>query len=59
MTARTLNEMLAFTVERHGNKPALIFKGETTTFKELEDEIERCAAGLAELGIGKGDTSAS
>ena len=56
MTARTLNEMLSFTVERYGNKPALIFKGETTTFKELEDEIERCAAGLAELGIGKGDT---
>ena len=56
MTARTLNEMLANTVERFANKPALIFKGETTTFAELEDKIEHCAAGLAELGIGKGDT---
>ena len=48
--------MLAATVERYGDKPAFIFKGETTTFAQLADEIERCAAGLAELGIGKGDT---
>jgi long-chain acyl-CoA synthetase len=54
--ARTLNEMLTRTVERYGDKPALIFKGETTTFAELEEQIERCAAGLAELGIGKDDT---
>ncbi|MGD0272684.1 MAG: long-chain fatty acid--CoA ligase [Gaiellaceae bacterium] len=56
MTARTLNEMLAQSVERFANKPAFIFKGETTTFAQLADEIERCAAGLAELGIAKGDT---
>lgn len=56
MIARTLNEMLAQSVERYGDKPAFIFKGESTTFAQLEDEIERCAAGLAELGIGKGDT---
>jgi acyl-CoA synthetase (AMP-forming)/AMP-acid ligase II len=56
VTARTLNEMLTRTVERYGDKPALIFKGETTTFAELEEQIERCAAGLAELGIGKDDT---
>ena len=56
MTARTLNEMLARSVERFGNKPALIFKGETTTFAQFQDRVEHCAAGLAELGIGKGDT---
>jgi long-chain acyl-CoA synthetase len=54
--ARTLNEMLTRTVERFGDKTALVFKGENTTFAQLEDQIERCAAGLAELGIGKGDT---
>lgn len=56
MTARTLNEMLAETVERYGSKPALIFKGEITTFAELQEQVERCAAGFAELGVGKGDT---
>jgi long-chain acyl-CoA synthetase len=56
VTARTLNEMLARSVERFGDKPAFIFKGETTTFAELEEQVERCAAGLSELGIGKGDT---
>jgi long-chain acyl-CoA synthetase len=56
VTARTLNEMLARTVERFGDKPAFIFKGETITFAQFQDEVERCAAGLSELGIGKGDT---
>jgi len=56
VTARTLNEMLARSVERSGNRPAFIFKGQETSFSELADAIERCAAGLAELGIGKGDT---
>ncbi len=56
MIARTLNEMLTRTVERYGDKPALIFNGETTSFAELQEAVERCAAGLAELGIGKGDT---
>jgi long-chain acyl-CoA synthetase len=54
--ARTLNEMLARTVELYGDKTALIFKGEKISFAELQESIERCAAGLAELGIGKGDT---
>ncbi len=56
MIARTLNEMLTRSVERFGDKPAFIFKGQVTTYAELEETIERCAAGLAELGIGKGDT---
>ncbi len=54
--ARTLNEMLARTVERYADKPALIFKGETTSFAELQEAVERCAAGLTGLGISKGDT---
>lgn len=54
--ARTLNEMLARSVELSGSRPAFIFKGQETSYIELEQTIERCAAGLAELGIGKGDT---
>jgi long-chain acyl-CoA synthetase len=48
--------MLARSVERYGDKPAFIFKGETLTFAGFEDAVERCAAGLTELGIGKSDT---
>ena len=54
--ARTLNEMLARSVELSGNRPAFIFKGQETSYSEFEETIERCAAGLTELGIGKGDT---
>ena len=54
--ARTLNEMLARSVELSGSRPAFIFKGQEMSYIELEETIERCAAGLAELGIGKGDT---
>jgi long-chain acyl-CoA synthetase len=54
--ARTLNEMLARSVELSGNRPAFIFKGQELSYSEFEQTIERCAAGLAELGIGKGDT---
>jgi long-chain acyl-CoA synthetase len=56
VTARTLNEMLARSVARYGDKPAFIFKGQALTFAELGETVERCAAGLAELGISKGDT---
>ena len=56
MIARTLNEMLARSVERSGSRPAFIFKGQGISYAEFEETVERCAAGLAELGICKGDT---
>ena len=56
MTARTLNEMLARSVERSGDRAAFIFKDQEMSYVELAETIERCAAGLSELGIGKGDT---
>lgn len=41
-------------------RPALIWEGEegaarTLTYRELHREVERCAAGLRSLGVGKGD----
>ncbi|MGZ4461792.1 MAG: long-chain-fatty-acid--CoA ligase [Gaiellaceae bacterium] len=54
--ARTLNEMLARSVAEVPSTIALSFHGQTLTYAELDDRIERCAAGLIELGIGKGDT---
>ncbi len=42
---------------RYGEKPALIHpsSGRSCTYRELFAETERVAAGLADLGIGKGD----
>ena len=42
------------------NQPAIIWEGEegatvTLTYKELHQQVEFCAAGLRELGLGKGD----
>ncbi|ABE51938.1 acetate--CoA ligase [Methanococcoides burtonii] len=47
-------------VQKHGDKPALIWEGEmenseTYTYKELRDATARFAAGLKELGVKKGD----
>ncbi|MBN9223447.1 MAG: long-chain fatty acid--CoA ligase [Microbacterium sp. SCN 70-27] len=38
--------------------PALQFFGRTTSYRELEDAIERAAAGLRALGVSRGDTVA-
>jgi long-chain acyl-CoA synthetase len=54
--ARTLNEMLARSVAEVPSAVALSFHGQTLTYAELGERIERCASGLIELGIGKGDT---
>ncbi|MCT9820284.1 long-chain-fatty-acid--CoA ligase [Microbacterium sp. W1N] len=35
--------------------PALQFFGRTTSYRELQDAVERAAAGLAALGVGAGD----
>jgi acetyl-CoA synthetase len=42
------------------NRPALIWEGEeemvrSLTYGELAAEVNRCANGLRELGLGKGD----
>jgi long-chain acyl-CoA synthetase len=34
---------------------AIAFLGTTTTYRELRDQVDRCAHGLARLGVGKGD----
>ena len=56
MIPRTLNEMLANSVERAPDATAFIFKGESLSYRELDEQIERCAAGLTAIGIRKGDT---
>ncbi|MEW6273510.1 MAG: long-chain fatty acid--CoA ligase [Bacillota bacterium] len=40
--------------EKYGNKAALIFYGEEIRYRQLRDAVDRFAAALADLGIGKG-----
>jgi long-chain acyl-CoA synthetase len=36
-------------------RAAITFLGTVTTYRELRDQVDRCAAGLARLGVAKGD----
>ena len=53
--AKTLPEILQETSQKHSNHPAVIFKGKQLTFGELNDEVNRFAAGLQKIGVKKGD----
>ncbi len=45
--------------EKNGHRPALRFADRTFTYRELDDETERVAAGLARSGVGRGDRVAT
>ncbi len=51
-------EYLDKNVEKFKKNTALIFYGKKISYGELLDHINRCAAGLADLGVKKGDTVA-
>jgi long-chain acyl-CoA synthetase len=51
-------ELLERTAEKYKKKTALIFYGRKISYGELLALIHRCAAGLAKLGVRKGDTVA-
>jgi len=44
--------------DKYGNKTALIFYGKKISYRELKELSDRFAAGLADLGVAKGDTVA-
>jgi long-chain acyl-CoA synthetase len=41
--------------DKYSNRPAVIFYGNKITYKQLQDEINRFATALAQLGVKKGD----
>jgi len=51
----TLTEALAATADRHPGHTAMIFKGRRITYREEGVLIDRLAAALQKLGVGKGD----
>ena len=50
-----LGDVLRRSAKRVPNKTALIFRGQTDTFVELDTAVNRAANGLAKRGIAKGD----
>jgi long-chain acyl-CoA synthetase len=56
--ASTLCEAFQITVAEHGDKPAIRTKDDevSLTWSEYGERVRRVTAGLASLGLGKGDT---
>ena len=46
--------MLRRSADRYGDRPALRFMNCQLTFQQLQNEVDRCAAGLAGLGVEPG-----
>ena len=54
IAAEPLPDLLARTVAEFGDRPALDFLGRQLTWAQLGELVERCAAGLQALGVGRG-----
>ena len=52
---RTLLDYLADLARDHGDKPALLFKGASMSYAELESQSDAFAAALASRGVRPGD----
>jgi fatty-acyl-CoA synthase len=54
LTGHTFFSLLRAQAERHGDRPAVISRGETTTYGALADAASRVAGALKARGIGRG-----
>jgi long-chain acyl-CoA synthetase len=52
---RTLVDYLADLARQHGDRPALLFKGASVSYGELESQSNAFAAALTALGVKRGD----
>ncbi len=51
--------MLDWLAERYPDKVAIKFEGQETTFRQVDDRVNRLANGLIDLGLKKGDRVAA
>src|SRR5262245_15127056 len=51
----TLPQMLQRTVERRPEATALVYSGARLSYAQLDEHVNRCAAGLQALGVRQGD----
>ncbi|HEX8099910.1 MAG TPA: long-chain fatty acid--CoA ligase, partial [Actinomycetota bacterium] len=49
------SDLLRQAAEKFGDKPALIFRGASISFADLDERVDRAAAALFRLGIHRGD----
>ena len=49
----TIPQILARSVERHGDRPAISFMNCNLTYAQLDDQVKRLATALAALGVEK------
>jgi fatty-acyl-CoA synthase len=54
-TPLTLGAMLDAAADRFPDKPAVVFKGEALTYRQLRERVDAFARGLLALGLGPGD----
>jgi long-chain acyl-CoA synthetase len=52
---RTLVDYLTDLARDHGSKPAVLFKGSTMSYRQLDAQSTACAAALHAMGVRKGD----
>ena len=58
MNRTAVGDLLARSAARHPDRRVLRFRDKIYTYWDLNDAVNRCACGLTELGIQKGDRAA-
>lgn len=57
-TPKTVADIIEEMVDKHGNRPAIVFEDQTWTFKQLDEEANRIAHFLKDQGLQRDDVIA-
>jgi long-chain acyl-CoA synthetase len=53
--SRNLADLVRVAAEAHPDKPALLFHGDATSWRDLDSRVDAAARGLRALGLARGD----